>query len=193
MQPLTASHTAKPLKALGMKWACLAFVMGAVLCTPPVQAAAVAVAFSPGTGELTAENLVLDTIQGARRSIRLAAYSFTSTSIANALIDAKRRGIDVKLVMDESNQAAKYGPSFFRNAGIPIRVSIRYAIMHNKFMVVDGVTVQTGSFNYTNAASDKNAENVIVVRDSSALAKNYESEWSRLWRESNHWEATAKR
>ena len=50
-------------------------------------------------------------------------------------------------------------------------------------MVVDGHTVQTGSFNYTSSAAQRNAENVLVVRDAPALAAQYEAEWRRLWNE----------
>ena len=59
--------------------------------------------------------------------------------------------------------------------------------MHDKFMVVDGVTVETGSFNFTTAAEEYNAENVIVLRGDSGVAGSYEAEWSRLWSESEAW------
>jgi len=57
--------------------------------------------------------------------------------------------------------------------------------MHNKFMVVDGDAVQTGSFNYTTSAATRNAENVLVVQDSPELAKAYQSEFKRLWNEAS--------
>jgi phosphatidylserine/phosphatidylglycerophosphate/cardiolipin synthase-like enzyme len=63
------------------------------------------------------------------------------------------------------------------------RVDYRYAIMHNKFLVVDGQVVETGSFNFTKAAAEKNAENVVVLHDP-AVAQRYGQEWERLWRES---------
>ena len=56
--------------------------------------------------------------------------------------------------------------------------------MHNKFMVIDSATVQTGSFNYTNSAEHKNAENVLVLRDNPEIASRYLKEWQRLWDES---------
>ena len=55
--------------------------------------------------------------------------------------------------------------------------------MHNKFMVIDGVTVETGSFNYTAAAVKSNAENAIVLRNAPEIAKVYTTEWTRLWDE----------
>jgi len=65
----------------------------------------------------------------------------------------------------------------FANQGIPVRADYQYAIMHNKFIVVDGQTVELGSFNFTAAAEDKNAENVIVLHDS-AVAQRYSQEWN---------------
>jgi phosphatidylserine/phosphatidylglycerophosphate/cardiolipin synthase-like enzyme len=66
---------------------------------------------------------------------------------------------------------------------VPVRVDYRYAIMHNKFIVVDGETVEEDSFNYTSAAETKNAENVLVLNDPAVAAK-YGQEWQRLWDES---------
>ena len=151
----------------------------------PSGGGAVAFAFSPGAGDQTAEALVLEMISSAKHSIHLAAYSFTSKPIAEALRDASRRGVTVMVVLDKSNKTAKYsGATFLKNAGIPVRIDSKYAIMHDKFMVIDGATVETGSFNYTSAAAEKNAENAIVIRGSAGVAEGYDAEWKRLWDES---------
>jgi phosphatidylserine/phosphatidylglycerophosphate/cardiolipin synthase-like enzyme len=148
----------------------------------PARAAEVAVAFSPGYGGLTAEALVLEGIHDARGSINVAAYSFTSRAIANALVDASRRGVDVRIVTDQSSRNILYnGPQSLANAGIPVRVSSEYAVMHNKFMVIDGISIQTCSFNYTQAAADRNAENVLYIRNHPQLAQEFQVEWLRLW------------
>ncbi|HDV5163465.1 TPA: DUF1669 domain-containing protein, partial [Escherichia coli] len=68
--------------------------------------------------------------------------------------------------------------------GIPVRVNGHYDIMHNKFMIIDGRTVETGSFNYTASADKRNAENVIVLRDMPDAAQPYSREFERLWNES---------
>ncbi len=147
-----------------------------------VQAADVAVAFSPGVGDLTAEALVLESIGDARSSISVAAYSFTSRSIAQALIEAHKRGVDVRVVADQSSRTIRYnGPQALANAGIAVRVSTAYAVMHDKFMVIDGVSIQTGSFNYTQAAAERNAENVLYIRNHAPLAQEFQTEWLRLW------------
>ncbi|MGU3625114.1 phospholipase D-like domain-containing protein [Raoultella ornithinolytica] len=55
--------------------------------------------------------------------------------------------------------------------------------MHNKFMVIDGKNVQTGSFNYTASAVSRNAENVLLIEDAPQLAEAYQREFKRLWDE----------
>jgi phosphatidylserine/phosphatidylglycerophosphate/cardiolipin synthase-like enzyme len=108
------------------------------------------VAFSPDRG---ATELVVKTIAEAKQTIRVAAYSFTSKPIAEALLDAHKHGIDVEVVVDKSNEKDRYtAATFLSNQGVPVRVDYQYAIMHDKFVVVDGVTVEEGSFNYTAAA-----------------------------------------
>jgi phosphatidylserine/phosphatidylglycerophosphate/cardiolipin synthase-like enzyme len=168
------------------KFAPMWFIAAAVMMQPASsEAAEVAAAFSPGIAGTTAEALVIETIDSARQSIRLAAYYLTSKPIAQALVDAKRRGVDVKAVLDKENLVKNYsGAHYLANSDIPVRIDSEYATMHNKFMVVDSQTVQTGSFNYTEAATRANAENVIVVRNHASFAQEYDAEWLRLWRES---------
>lgn len=137
--------------------------------------------FSPGD----AEALVLRAIDSARATIEVAAYSFTSRPVAAALLRAKARGVAVRIVADKSQRTARYTSiRFLARQGVPVRVDDRYSIMHNKFLVVDGRAVETGSFNYTRAAQLRNAENVIVVEGAPAVAAAYANEWRRLWAES---------
>ena len=113
------------------------------------------VAFSPNAG---ATDLVVKVISSARKSIRLAAYSFTSNPIAAALIAAKKRGVDVAVVVDKSQKSDRYtSAAFLADMGIPVRIDSMHAIQHNKFIVVDGRHVETGSFNFTMAADKKTA------------------------------------
>ncbi len=143
--------------------------------------------FSPHRGATAA---VVKLIGEAQHMIRVAAYSFTSKDIAKALMDAHKRGVDVQAVLDKSNATARYSSAtFLANTGIPTRVDYKYAIMHNKFMVVDSATVETGSFNYTAAAEDKNAENVLILRDYPEVAKRYLGRWQELWAESEPYKA----
>jgi len=156
------------------------FVFAETPTTPP-SVVSYEVGFSPGG---TAVKLVLDVIGSAKSSILVACYSFTNRDIAEALESAAHRGVKVQIVADDGAAKDKYSQvRIVSAAGIPVRLATRYAIMHNKFMVIDGVTVETGSFNYTAAAVKSNAENAIVMWNAPDIAKVYASEWTRLWDE----------
>jgi phosphatidylserine/phosphatidylglycerophosphate/cardiolipin synthase-like enzyme len=130
--------------------------------------------------EGSAERLVLKVIHGSRKSIRLAAYSFTSPKVVRALTDAVKRGVDVRVVVDEKGNTSKSGVAALNllvNAGIPVRTNGEYAIHHDKYIVSDGLHVQTGSFNYSQAAAGSNSENVLVVWHNAALAASYLGHW----------------
>jgi phosphatidylserine/phosphatidylglycerophosphate/cardiolipin synthase-like enzyme len=139
------------------------------------------VGFSP---DGSAQQVIMSGIESAQSSILVAAYSFTSKQISTALLAAQRRGVKVQVVADEKSNGRSYSAvRFLANNGVPVRLNGRYAIMHNKFMVIDGQTVETGSFNFTQAATKSNAENALVLRGAPALAAKYTTEWKRLWDE----------
>lgn len=140
------------------------------------------VGFSPSGQSL---NVVLKTIESARSSILVAAYSFTSKPIASALLQAHKRGVKVALVADMKDNSKGYSAAqYLANQGVPVHLNGNYAILHDKFMVIDGMHVQTGSFNYSAAAVDRNAENVLLLWNVKPLADQYAHEWQRLWAES---------
>ena len=142
--------------------------------------ASYALAFSPRGESL---ELALSCIRAAERDILVAAYSFTSKPIAEALRDAHRRGVNVRVVADKRGNSSRYtAVTFLANQGVPVRLNGNYAIHHHKFMILDVRHVQTGSFNYSDAAN-KNAENVLVLRNVPELAAQYAVEWQRLWDE----------
>jgi phosphatidylserine/phosphatidylglycerophosphate/cardiolipin synthase-like enzyme len=134
-------------------------------------------AFSPDGG---AEALVLRVIGAARASIRLAGYSFTSPKVVRALLDAKQRGVDIAVVVDNDgnrSKSSKQALNLLANAKVPTRTIDRYAIHHDKYIIVDGRHVETGSFNYSAAAAARNSENVLVVWNNPALAAQYQQHW----------------
>ncbi len=144
--------------------------------------AEVSVGFSPeGSGEA----LVLKTIASAQRAIRVSAYSFTSAPVVKALVAAKRRGVDVMVLVDEkaNTQGNAYGRHALNalvDAGIPVRTIDVYPIYHDKTIVADD-SVETGSFNYSRAAAQENSENVIVLWHDPALADVYLQHWRSRW------------
>ena len=145
---------------------------------PPIE-----VAFSPEEG---AEALVLKVIGSSRQSIRLAGYSFTSPAVVRGLMDAKRRGVDVNVLLDDKGnrgQASVAAMNLLVAAGISLRVVSAYAIHHDKYIVVDGKHTETGSFNYSQAAARSNSENVVVIWDNPAAAGRYLAHWESRWRQ----------
>lgn len=139
------------------------------------------VGFSPRG---TAGQLALRTLNQAQVSLDLAAYSFTSKPVAEALLAARKRGVTVRVLADKKAAGDRYSAAtFLANQGIAVRLNGRYAIQHNKFVLVDGQTLQTGSLNYTNGAISRNAENVIVIRGDKGVNRAYQQEFERLWAE----------
>ncbi len=142
-------------------------------------------AFSPDGG---GEALVLKVINTSQQSIRLAAYSFTSPIVVRALIDARKRGVDVRVVVDNRSNVPKSGKgkgiaalNLLVNAGVPARTIRTYAIFHDKTIVSDGKHVQTGSFNYSLAAAKSNSENVLVIWNNPDIAESYLKHWQNRY------------
>jgi phosphatidylserine/phosphatidylglycerophosphate/cardiolipin synthase-like enzyme len=134
----------------------------------------VTVCFTPG-GNCTA--LIVQALNTAKRSVRVQAYSFTSAPIAKALLDTHTRGVQVQVILEKSQRSEKYSSAdFLANQGVPTMIDATHTIAHNKAMVIDGETVITGSFNFTKAAQEKNAENLLIIRDP-ALAAQYAQNW----------------
>lgn len=132
----------------------------------------------------SAERLVMRTINQAKKTLDMATYSFTSIPVVNALLAAKRRGVSVRVLADKKSASNRYSAvTFLANQGIPVRLNGRYAIQHNKFLVIDRQSVQTGSANYTVSAFSRNAENVIVISGETAVTQVYQQEFERLWAE----------
>jgi phosphatidylserine/phosphatidylglycerophosphate/cardiolipin synthase-like enzyme len=159
---------------------------GAQLAAPPAQpfpaAGTVQVAFAPWDD---AEGLVVEAIAAAERQILVQAFSFTSRRIAQALVAARRRGVEVLVTADREQTLAGEGSRIrdLAAAGIPVWLETRYAAAHSKVMVIDAgtreSTVVTGSFNWTAAAQRRNAENVLILRRNRDLARAYEANWRR--------------
>jgi phosphatidylserine/phosphatidylglycerophosphate/cardiolipin synthase-like enzyme len=135
---------------------------------------AVTVCFTPG-GSCT--DAIVEALGRAKRTILVQAYSFTSAPIAKALLDAHKRGVQVQVILDKSQRSEKYSSAdFLANQGVPTMIDAQHAISHNKVIVIDGELVITGSFNFTKAAQEKNAENLLILRDP-ALAAQYIENW----------------
>lgn len=130
--------------------------------------------FSPKGGCTEA---VVRELGKAQHQVLVQAYSFTSAPIAKALVDAHKRGLDIRVILDKNQKTEKYSSAdFLANVGIPVKIDALHAIAHNKVMVMDSSVVITGSFNFTKAAEENNAENLLILR-SRDLAAKYIENW----------------
>lgn len=130
--------------------------------------------FSPN-GMTTAS--IVGHLDHANRSIFVQAYSFTSAPIAEALIKAHNRDVRVEVLVDKSQLTARGSViQMLVGNGVRVFVDDKHAIAHNKVIILDDITVFTGSFNFTNAAEHNNAENSIRLTDIK-IAETYRKNW----------------
>lgn len=135
---------------------------------------------------------ILREIEAAKKELLVAVYAFTNEDLANALVQARKRGVTVQVIVDREFDLANENSKgkFFdaqkvplrRVSGIKTKPSEKDAgLMHQKFAVIDRRIVFTGSYNWTRSADHFNDENLLVFRDAGQLAEEYRSVFFRLW------------
>ena len=140
----------------------------------------------PNNWQNSIEARLIDKINAAQTSIHIASFEFDLTPVAEALIAAKQRGVDVRWVTDnenglEADEEPGHGQfAMLEDAGIEVKSDDRTALMHNKFWIFDGEAVWTGSTNITVNGIFKQNNNVIYIR-STRLAAIYEAEFQEMW------------
>lgn len=151
------------------------------------------VAFSPNEGS---QALVVKVIDSAKSELLVLAYSFTSAAVTKALLNARRRGVDVRLVADRKNNLsedrsgkARAALAALAVAGVDVRTVSIYPIHHDKVVIADRSTVELGSFNYSDAAAHRNSENVLVNWHNPALAQAFLKHFARNYRSAVVFEA----
>jgi len=132
--------------------------------------------FSPKGG---AESAIVRAIGRTKSEICVLAYSFTSAPIDEALAAAHQRGVNITVILDKSQVAAKGGRMrSLQEAGVPVFIDSTHAIAHNKVMILDSNRVITGSFNFTRSAEERNAENLLIMTNRT-LSKKYREDFAR--------------
>lgn len=124
---------------------------------------------------------VIELIDSANSTLQCAVFSFTLEEVANALVRAKDRGVDV-WVVTESSQLDTAVSDILENSGVFFRLDGNPRSMHHKFVVVDQQIVGSGSFNWTFFADTQNDENLMVF-DSKDIASAFGHEFERVWEE----------
>lgn len=122
-------------------------------------------------------------IDGAARQLDICVFTITDDRISDAVHDASRRGVAVRIVTD-NDKSEDLGSDVQRleRLGIPVRVDHTEYHMHHKFALFDNRLLLNGSYNWTRSAARKNQENVVVTRDPQ-LVGTFRREFERLWDE----------
>lgn len=156
----------------------LSLILSSVIGTPTysedlvLNNTPVKVLFNPGGGCLAA---ILAEIDNAKTDILVQAYSFTSSHLKAALVEAHKRGVKVEVILDKGQRKRRF-TSDLMYVGIPIYIDAQRGKAHNKVLIIDGATVITGSFNFTKSGEKINRENVLILK-SGDLAKLYTDNW----------------
>jgi phosphatidylserine/phosphatidylglycerophosphate/cardiolipin synthase-like enzyme len=149
-----------------------------VLTLSAAQASAIKVYFSPNGG---CQQAVVSQIRKATQTIDIAMYYLSSKKIAQALAQASQNNVRVRIVLDQSQEiesASKSG--YLIKHGLQVRYHLGFGLMHNKFAIIDGQSLITGSFNWTLTAEERNEENLLIITDPETLEK-YEQRFNYLW------------
>jgi phosphatidylserine/phosphatidylglycerophosphate/cardiolipin synthase-like enzyme len=129
--------------------------------------------FSPDGGCTAA---IVEQIRQASASVDIEAYLFSSSAIAKAVADVHARGVKVRVILDKDEAHDRLcQASFLVSRGVPVYIDAQHAIAHNKVALIDGKVLITGSFNYTRAAEEQNAENLLILRNHPRIVAAYQA------------------
>ena len=132
-----------------------------------------------------ANSIIVNALREARKTVRVQAFGFTSNEISFALIEAKRRGVDVQLIADaeQTRKLENNKLGLMQRNGVRIWLDHQHQSAHNKIIIIDAEeahpAVVTGSMNFTYSGQFKNAENVLILRGNKPLADAYSANWQR--------------
>lgn len=153
--------------------------------SPPVSFTGIQSEFCPS---LECETLVIFTLDNAKSRAWVAMYSFTNQNIAEALINAKARGVDVRVIVEKQQAAGQYSQhQEMAEGGIPVKIDTNPQLMHHKFAVIDNDSLITGSMNWTGNGVGENNENELVIH-STELNQKFAAEFEKVWDESNSYD-----
>ena len=145
-----------------------------------MPALAAEVYFSPST---KCESNIIALIDGSEKRVDVAVYALNNVDITEALKRAERRGVKVRILTDRLQAANKRSKVMeLYDAGVNIRVHSKHKIEHNKFAVFDGKTAVTGSYNWTEPATEKNSENCIFIYRDREAVEAFARRFAWLWK-----------
>ncbi|MBP5534560.1 MAG: hypothetical protein J6Y03_03540 [Alphaproteobacteria bacterium] len=135
--------------------------------------------FSPSTD---CEDKLVDLINNSTETIDVAVYSINNDNIVNALKKAQDRGVRMRVLTDRTQASGKSSKvRELYDSGVNIKVHSKHKIEHNKFAIFDGKMASTGSYNWTNPASNKNSENCVFFIEEQEVIAKYQERFDYLW------------
>ena len=134
--------------------------------------------FLPGSGAVDA---LVTRLHRCRRSMDICVFTVTYDKLADEVIEAHRRKVKVRLITDDE-KALDLGSDIERmiRAGIKVRMDRSANHMHNKFAILDGSLLVTGSFNWTRSAAQSNQES-FIISDDPVLVRAHQKAFESLW------------
>lgn len=137
--------------------------------------------FSPNGG---CQKAIITEIDKAHETIDIAMYALTSREIAQSLMEAKKRGVKLRISLDIAQIQDHFSKSrYLLKKGLEVKFHMGPGLLHNKFAIIDNHVVITGSYNWTMTAERKNFENLLIITDKE-LAQKYTTQFKHLWAQS---------
>lgn len=134
--------------------------------------------FTPG---FLPQEIITAYMEAAKTTLDIAIYSWTLPSLAEAAINAHKRGVVVRVIEDYEQGNADYSVTEqLLDGGVNVVLDDQSGLMHNKFMLIDDKVVLTGSYNWSRAATARNRENFLVIsRD--RIVRAYKENFEEIW------------
>lgn len=135
--------------------------------------------FSPQC--LIIDNYILSLIDSAKDYIYIPSFFITHKKMQESLINAYKRGVEIKIINDATNAHTKYTiHKNLRNAGIKVKTENFAGKMHMKAMFIDDKYSVIGSMNFTSSGNKRNDENVIIIK-STEITKFFKETFIHIW------------
>lgn len=133
------------------------------------------------------EELLINVINSSKTTLDIAIYSLTKPEIVDAIKKAKKRGVAVRLITDKIQSSGKSQSEALKilgSASVPIKINKHSGLMHLKVTISDKKIMTIGSYNYSEAASTRNDEVLMVVRNVN-VAKSFTTEFNNMWNDTS--------
>lgn len=135
--------------------------------------------FSPQDKPISTQ--IIPEIKKAQKYIYVPVFYFTHKGLAEELVNARKRGADVKVIIDATSAVNKYSQhKFLRQNSIPVKVENFAGKMHMKTIIIDDKVVFSGSMNFTKSGDIYNDENCLKI-ENQQIAKNFKSDFLTIW------------